>query len=336
MCIRDRAQATQETGIANVQWTSALERTLHRLMAEAQALYLNDNQHTRARLTVETRNDRENATLRAKYPNHEIERSAPILHSIRAVKRPHEVDQMQRACDITKAGFERVLRFVKPGVMEYEIEAEFMHEFLRRGSRGFAYTPIIGSGFNACVLHYIENSAECQAGDVILMDVGAEYGNYASDMTRCIPVSGTFTPRQRAVYNAVLSVMQDAMKLLRPGVSLHDYHKEVGDLMTAQLLDLKLIDRHDVEKQNPAWPAYKKYFMHGTSHFIGLDVHDVGHWHEPIAPGHVFTVEPGIYIREEKLGIRLENDIVITEDGFHDLMGHIPLEAEAIEEAMNS
>ena len=231
-----KAQATQETGIANVQWTTAFERTLHRLMAEAQSLYLNDNQHTRAKLTVETRSDRENAALRAKYPHHEIERSAPILHSIRAVKRPHEVDQMQRACDITKAGFERVLRFVKPGVMEYEIEAEFMHEFLRRGSRGFAYTPIIGSGFNACVLHYIENSAECQAGDVILMDVGAEYGNYASDMTRCIPVSGTFTDRQRAVYNAVLSVMQDAMKLLRPGVSLHEYHKEVGDLMTAQLL----------------------------------------------------------------------------------------------------
>ena len=243
---------------------------------------------------------------------------------------------MQRACDITKAGFDRVLQFVKPGVMEYEIEAEFMHEFLRRGSRGFAYTPIIGSGFNACVLHYIENASECQAGDVILMDVGAEYGNYASDMTRCVPVSGRFTDRQRAVYNAVLSVMKDAMNLLRPGVSLHDYHKQVGELMTAQLLDLKLIDRHDVEKQNSAWPAYKKYFMHGTSHFIGLDVHDVGHWHEPIGAGHVFTVEPGIYIREENLGIRLENDIVITEDGFHDLMAHIPLEADAIEEAMNA
>lgn len=330
-----KPQATAETGIANVQWTTAFERTLHRLMAEAQSLYLNDNQHTRARLTVETRTDRENGALRAKYPNHEIERSAPILHAIRALKQVSEIDQMQRACDITKAGFDRVLQFVKPGVMEYEIEAEFMHEFLRRGSRGFAYTPIIGSGFNACVLHYIENSAECKAGDVILMDVGAEYGNYASDMTRCIPVSGRFTDRQRAVYNSVLSVMQDAMKLLRPGVSLHDYHKEVGDLMTAQLLDLKLIDRHDVEKQNPAWPAYKKYFMHGTSHFIGLDVHDVGHWHEPIAPGHVFTVEPGIYIREENLGIRLENDIVITEDGFHDLMAHIPLEADAIESAMN-
>ena len=232
-----KAQAHSETGIRNAQWTSAFERTLHRLMAEAQSLYLNDNQQTRARLTVETRTDRENASIRAKYPNHEIERSAPILHSIRALKQPSEIDQMQRACDITKAGFDRVLQFVKPGVMEYEIEAEFMHEFLRRGSRGFAYTPIIGSGSNACVLHYIENSAECKAGDVILMDVGAEYGNFASDMTRCVPVSGQFTDRQRAVYNAVLSVMRDATQLLRPGVSLHEYHKEVGDLMTAQLLD---------------------------------------------------------------------------------------------------
>ena len=241
---------------------------------------------------------------------------------------------MQRACDITKAGFERVLQFVKPGVIEYEIEAEFMHEFLRRGSRGFAYTPIIGSGSNACVLHYVENSNECKAGDVILIDVGAEYGNYAADMTRCIPVSGKFTDRQRDVYNAVLSVMRDAMKLLRPGVILREYHVQVGELMTKQLLSLGLITADDVTNQNPASPAYKKYFMHGTSHFIGLDVHDVGHWHEPIRAGHVFTVEPGIYIREENLGIRLENDILITEDGFVDLMGHIPLEADDIEAMM--
>ena len=278
---------------------------------------------------------RENARIRAKYPNHTIGRSAPILHSIRAVKSEEEIVQMQRACDITKAGFDRILQYVKPGVMEYEIEAEFMHEFLRRGSRGFAYTPIIGSGFNACVLHYIENDCECKEGEVILMDVGAEYGNYASDMTRCVPVSGRFTDRQKAVYNAVHSVMQDAMKLLKPGVSLHEYHKEVGELMTRQLLDLKLIDKHDVAKQNPTWPAYKKYFMHGTSHFIGLDVHDVGLWHEPIKEGNVFTVEPGIYIREENLGIRLENDIVIKKDGNIDLMSHIPLDAEEIEDAMN-
>ena len=331
-----KEEATTQTGIANVQWLGNFEATLHRLMAEAEVLYLNDNQHTRANSPVETREMRENARIRAKYTNHRIGRSAPILHRIRAVKHDDEILQMQRACDITKAGFERVLHFVKPGVMEYEIEAEFMHEFLRRGSRGFAYTPIIGSGFNACVLHYIENQSECKDGDVILMDVGAEYGNYASDMTRCVPVNGRFTARQKAVYNSVYSVMQDAMKLLKPGVSLHEYHKEVGELMTKQLLNLKLIDKHDVEKQNPAWPAYKKYFMHGTSHFIGLDVHDVGLWHEPIQEGNVFTVEPGMYIREENLGIRLENDIVIKKDGFLDLMSHIPLEADEIEDAMNS
>ena len=331
-----KEEATAQTGIANVQWLGNFDVTLHRLMAEAEVLYLNDNQHTRANSPVETREMRQNARIRANYTNHRIGRSAPILHRIRAVKHDNEILQMQRACDITKAGFQRVLQFVKPGVMEYEIEAEFMHEFLRRGSRGFAYTPIIGSGFNACVLHYIENQSECKDGEVILMDVGAEYGNYASDMTRCVPVSGRFTARQKAVYNSVYSVMQDAMKLLKPGVSLHEYHKEVGELMTKQLLDLKLIDKHDVEKQNPAWPAYKKYFMHGTSHFIGLDVHDVGLWHEPIKEGNVFTVEPGIYIREENLGIRLENDIVIKKDGFLDLMSHIPLEADEIEDAMNS
>jgi Xaa-Pro aminopeptidase len=243
---------------------------------------------------------------------------------------------MQRACDITKAGLERVLQFVKPGVMEYEIEAEFLHEFIRRGSRRFAYTPIVGSGANACVLHYVENNKECKAGDVVLMDVGAEYGNYAADMTRSIPVSGKFSDRQLAVYNSVYSVMQDAMKLLRPGVSLHEYHKQVGELMTKQLLDLKLIDKHDVSKQSASSPAYKKYFMHGTSHFIGLDVHDVGHWQNPIQAGNVFTCEPGIYIPEEGLGIRLENDIVITENGFVDLMAHIPIEAEEIQESMNS
>ncbi len=330
-----KSEATKQTGIQNVQWLGNFDSTLHRLMAEADVLYLNDNQHTRASSPVETREMRENERIRAKYPHHTIERAAPILHKIRSVKADEEIVQMQRACDITKAGFDRVLQFVKAGVMEYEIEAEFMHEFLRRGSRGFAYTPIIGSGFNACVLHYIENDCECKDGDVILMDVGAEYGNYASDMTRCIPVSGRFTNRQKAVYNSVYSVMQDAMKLLKPGVSLHEYHKEVGELMTKQLLDLKLIDKHDVEKQNPAWPAYKKYFMHGTSHFIGLDVHDVGLWHEPIQEGNVFTVEPGVYIREENLGIRLENDIVIKNDGFVDLMAHIPIQAEEIEDAMN-
>lgn len=331
-----KEQAFEVSGIRTVYWLSDFEKILKSMLAEVGAVYLNNNEHTRASIEVETRDMRFGKWFRGEYPNYEIKRIAPTMHRIRSVKHPEEIAQMQRACDITKSAFERVLKFVKPGVKEYEIEAELMHEFLRNGSRGFAYTPIIASGFNACVLHYIENHDVCKDGEVILMDVGAEYGNYAADMTRCVPVSGRFTDRQKQIYNAVLSVMKDAMKLLRPGVMLGDYHKQVGELMTEQLLNVGLIDKHDIEKQNPAWPAYKKYFMHGTSHFIGLDVHDVGLWHEPIQVGNVFTVEPGIYIREENLGIRLENDIVITENGFNDLMGTIPLEAEAIEEAMNS
>lgn len=331
----NKEQATEVSGVKTVYWTNDFEKVLHSMLAEASCVYLNNNEHTRASIEVETRQDRYNKWFREKYPNYVIERSAPIMHRIRSVKHSLEIEQMQRACDITKAGFERVARFLKPGVKEYEIEAEYAHEFLRNGSRGFAYTPIIASGFNACVLHYIENEDVCKDGDVLLMDVGCEYGNYASDMTRCLPVSGRFTDRQKAVYNGVYKVMQEAMTLLRPGVSLHEYHKQVGELMTRELLELKLIDKHDVEKQNPDWPAYKKYFMHGTSHFIGLDVHDLGLWHEPIQAGNVFTVEPGIYIREENLGIRLENDIVITNNGFIDLMKDIPLEADHIESIMN-
>lgn len=331
----DKAQATALSGVKTIYWLTDFERVLKTLIAEAKGVYLNNNEHTRASTEVETRDDRFGKWFRNRYPNVQIERSAPIMHRIRSVKHPEEIEQMQRACDITKAAFQRVLQMVKPGVKEYEIEAEIMHEFLRSGSRGFAYTPIIASGFNACVLHYIENEDECKAGDMILMDVGAEYGNYAADMTRCIPVSGRFTPRQKQIYNAVLSVMKSATQLLKPGVLLGEYHVQVGELMTEQLLNIGLLDKHDVEKQSKEMPAYKKYFMHGTSHFIGLDVHDVGMWHEPIQAGNVFTVEPGIYIREENLGIRLENDIVILEDGHRDLMGHIPLEVEEIEDWMN-
>jgi Xaa-Pro aminopeptidase len=220
--------------------------------------------------------------------------------------------------------------------MEYEIEAELMHEFLRNRSKGFAYSPIIASGFNACVLHYIENNQEVKDGDMILMDFGAEYANYASDLTRSVPANGKFTERQKEVYNAVLHVMKSAMKILRPGITLADYHVQVGKMMEEQLLKLNLITAEEVANQDPNWPAYKKYFMHGTSHYIGSDVHDVGSWTKPISAGNVFTVEPGIYIREENLGIRLENDFLITEDGYIDLMEHIPLEVEEIEAAMNS
>jgi Xaa-Pro aminopeptidase len=257
------------------------------------------------------------------------------MHRIRSVKSTQEIDLIQQACNITEKGFRRLLGFIKPGVWEYEIEAELIHEFVRNRSRGFAYGPIIASGFNACVLHYVDNNKQCKEGDVILLDVAAEYANYASDLTRCVPVSGKFTKRQKDVYNAVLRVMKAATKMLLPGQTFEKYNRAVGEQMTEELLKLGLITQEDVKKQNPAWPAYKKYFMHGTSHFLGLDVHDVGFFTEPMQPGMVFTVEPGIYIREENLGIRLENNILVTTNGQIDLMANIPLEADEIEEHMS-
>ncbi|MGB1104203.1 MAG: aminopeptidase P N-terminal domain-containing protein [Crocinitomicaceae bacterium] len=328
--------AYETSGIKNVYWLDQFETVMKTLMAQAQNIYFNTNEHTRANTEVQTREDRFIKKLTKKYPAHGVLKSAPILHRIRSVKEQQEIDLMQTACDITKKGVERVLNFLKPGVMEYEIEAEIMHEFLRNRSKGFAYTPIIASGKSACVLHYIENNKECKDGDVILMDFGAEYANYASDLTRCFPVNGKFTDRQKAVYNAVLHVKQEAEKLLVPGTFLADYHKEVGKLMESQLLNLGLIDQTDIKNQDPNWPAYKKYFMHGTSHFIGLDTHDVGLWTEPLKAGMVFTCEPGIYIPEENLGIRLEDDLVVQNSGNpKNLMDNIPIEADEIEELMN-
>lgn len=330
-----KEQARAQTGIQNIQWVKDFEKIIHVLLNEVSCVYLNNNEHTRAHIEVETREMRFSKWFRATYPHYRVERAAPIMHALRAVKDSAEVVQLQRAVDITRSGFERVLKMLKPGVMEYEIEAEYAHEFLRNGSRGFAYTPIIASGLSACVLHYIENDKPCKDGEVILMDVGAEYGNYNADMTRCAPVSGKFTPRQKDVYNAVLRVMKGATALLKPGVYLQDYHVQVGELMTKELVDLKLISMDDVKAAPKDWPAYKKYFMHGTSHFLGLDVHDVGDWTKPVQVGNVFTVEPGIYIREENLGIRLENNIVITANGNDDLFKDFPLEAEEIEAVMN-
>jgi Xaa-Pro aminopeptidase len=329
--------AFETSGIKTVYWLHQFHSIFNALMSEAQNVYINTNEHTRANTEAETREDRFIKWLREKYPAHAYERSAPIMHRIRSVKHQIELDLMQHACDLTEKAFRRTLQFVKPAVWEYEIEAEIMHEFLRNRSQGFAYTPIIASGKNACVLHYIENNSQCKDGDVILFDWAAEYANYKSDMTRCIPVNGRFTPRQRDVYNAVLRVKNGATQLLKPGVMLKDYHVEVGKLMEKELVDLKLISLDDIKKQDPNWPAYKKYFMHGTSHFIGLDTHDVGLWTEPIQANMVFTVEPGIYIPEEGLGIRLEDDVVVQEKGEpFNLMRNIPIEAEEIEELMNA
>ncbi|MEQ8325367.1 MAG: aminopeptidase P family protein [Vicingaceae bacterium] len=329
-------QAQEVSGINTVYWLDQFEVIFKQLMSESDHIYLNSNEHLRAKIEVETRDVRFNKWVVENYPLHQRERSAPIMHQIRSIKSQLEIDLIQKACDITEKGLRRLLKFVKPGVMEYEIQAELNHEFLRNRSRGFAYEPIIASGFNSCVLHYVDNNKECKAGDILLLDIGAEYANYASDLTRCLPVSGKYTERQKAVYNAVLRVQRGAIDLLRPGTMMDDYHMEVGNLMEKELLDLGLIDKTDIKNQNPSWPAYKKYFMHGTSHFMGLDVHDVGHWNKAIEKGMVFTCEPGIYIREESLGIRIENDLVITDGAPFDLMRNIPIEIEEIEELMNA
>jgi Xaa-Pro aminopeptidase len=329
--------AFDTSGIKTVYWLQQFQSIFKQLMAEAQGIYFNTNEHLRANTDVETREDRFIKKTKEEYPAHQVHKAAPILHKIRSVKEKTEIELMQVACNITESGFRRLLSFIKPGVWEYEIEAELAHEFLRNRSKGFAYTPIIASGKNACVLHYIENNQQCKDGDVILLDVGAEYANYSSDLTRCVPVNGRFSARQKDVYNAVLHVKNEAQKLLVPGTIMAEYHKQVGVLMEEQLVNLGLISLDDIKNQSPDWPAYKKYFMHGTSHFLGLDTHDVGLWHEPIQAGMVFTCEPGIYIPEEGLGIRLEDDLVVQEIGApFNLMGNIPIEAEAIEDLMNA
>lgn len=331
-----KEKAYEVSGIKNVHWLKDFDKIFFEVMTQAERIYFNTNEHYRQSVETETREDRFIKATKAKYPAHSWERSNPILQSLRSVKDQIELDILQKACDITEKGFRRVLDFVKPGVWEYEIEAEYMHEFLRNRSRGFAYTPIIASGNNANVLHYIENNQQCKAGDLILMDVGAEYANYSSDMSRTIPVSGRFTKRQREVYDAVNRVKDNATKMLVPGNYWKEYHKEVGELMTKELLDLKLLDKADVKNQDPNWPAYKKYFMHGTSHHIGLDTHDYGVLWEKMTENMVFTVEPGIYIPEEGFGIRLEDDVVIQKSGEpYNLMRNIPIEAEEIEDLMN-
>lgn len=332
----NKEQATKVSGIEHIYWHHEFEKIMKPFFLQCENIYLNSNEHARVHIETETAQVRFNKKLMSAYPLHKYERSAPIMHRIRAIKSTKEIELIQQACDITEKGFRRLLSFVKPGVWEYEIEAELIHEFICNRSQGYAYSPIIASGFNACVLHYIDNNKQCKEGDVILLDVAAEYANYASDMTRCIPVSGKFSKRQKEVYNAVLRVKDNATKLLLPGQTFEKYNKAVGDLMTEELLQLGLITSDEVKKQNANWPAYKKYFMHGTSHFLGLDVHDVGFFTEPIQAGMVFTVEPGIYIREENLGIRLENNVLVTTNSQIDLMKNIPIAADEIEELMNS
>jgi len=332
-----KEKALETSGIKTVYWLKDFDKVFFEVMTQCETVYFNTNEHYRASIETETREARFVEWCKKRYPAHQVAKSNPILQRLRSVKDQIELDLMQQACDITEKAFRRTLNFVKPGTWEYQIEAEYMHEFLNNKSSGFAYTPIIASGNNANVLHYIENNQQCKAGDLILLDTGAEYANYSSDMSRTIPVSGKFSKRQKEVYNAVNRVKNEAQKMLVPGTIWADYHVEVGKLMTSELLGLGLVDKADVKNEDPDWPAYKKYFMHGTSHHIGLDTHDYGILTEPMEANQVFTVEPGIYIPAEGFGIRLEDDLVIQPKGEpFNLMRNIPIEADEIEDIMNS
>ena len=330
-------EATNISGIQTVLWTDDFNSLFNQLTKEAKSIYFNTNEHYRANIETQTREDRFIEWAKKKYPTHQHEKSNFILQRLRSLKHKEEICQIQQAINITEKGFRRVLDFVKPGVWEYEIEAEFVNEFIKNRSKGFAYSPIIASGRNSNVLHYTQNNSKCQSGDLILIDVGAEYGNYASDMTRTIPVSGKFTPRQRRVYDAVRKIGEESMQLLVPGTLIKEYNQEVGKIMSSALIDLGLLDKKDLNIKDKKNPAYKKYYMHGTSHHLGLDTHDYGLIEEPIEPNMVLSVEPGIYIPEESFGIRIEEDIVVQEKGGPiNLTKNIPKDPDEIEFLMSS
>lgn len=331
-----KEKAREVTGIERVEWSHTSEGFLHRMMPQVEHVYLATNEHLRASVVVETRNARFIKDCQARYPLHRYERLAPLMHRLRMIKDAEEIRMIQKACDITGAGFQRLLGFIRPGVGEWEIEAELLHEFIRRKSRGFAYAPIIGSGKNACVLHYVVNDQICRDGELVLLDVAAEYAGWNSDLTRTVPVNGRFTKRQRDVYDAVLRVFRGANELLRPGTTPMDYQRQVIEIMERELVNLGLFTAKQAREQGPDKPLVKKYFMHGTSHHLGLDVHDVCPPHQTFAEGMVLTIEPGIYIREEAIGVRIENDVLIGRDGNIDLMADIPIEAAEIEDLMRA
>jgi Xaa-Pro aminopeptidase len=330
-----KEEAKRASGLEQVFWLDEFFTVLQSIIHYAENIYLNTNENDRSVFEVPYRDLRFIQQLKERYPLHQYERSALILRDLRPIKSEIEVQLTKKACEITRDAFVRVLKFTKPGVSEYEIEAEIIHEFIRQRATGHAYNPIIASGPNANILHYNDNNQVCKAGDVILFDFGAEYANYNADMSRSIPVSGRFTSRQKDVYNSVLRVMRAAIKMLVAGTIWNEYHDEVGRIMEAELIDLGLLDKQAVAKQNPAAPLYKKYFMHGTSHHLGIDVHDFASRYKAFEVGNILTCEPGIYIPEEGLGIRIENNILITKNGNIDLMADIPVEVEELEDIMN-
>lgn len=332
-----KLEAQEISGIETIAWLSDFYKLFHHMMAMGGVdnVYLNTNEHYRADVMVQSRDARFIEWCKQKYPLHRYRRVAPIMASLRTIKQQREIELLQRACDITESGFRRVLKFLKPGVAENEIEAEYIHEFLRLKSKGFAYWPIIASGSGNVILHYVENNKVCKSGELVLLDVAAEYANYNADLTRTIPVSGQFTKRQKDVYNAVHRIQREAFKMLAPGVVYFDFQKEIEKLMESELIKLKLITRTDIKNQKPESPVYRKYFYHGTSHMLGLDVHDVGNMHNKVQVGSVWTLEPGIYIKAERFGVRLENNVVIGKSKNTDLMKNIPIEADEIETLMN-
>ena len=345
-----KKEAQEISGIKTVMWNDTFENILNLILAESNEIYLDKNEHIRSSTKIQTPQDRFILDIQRRYSSYKIKRSYPILSDLRMIKDKTEINLIQMACDITEKGFRRILRYVEPGIWEFDIEAEFIHEFIKNRSKGFAYQPIIATGINACSLHYNENKTKCKSGELILMDVAAEYANYKSDMTRTIPVNGKFTNRQLEVYNAVLNVKNEATNILRPGISINDYHKEVGKIMESELIKIKLIDKVDVKNQDPKNPLFKKYFMHGTSHHIGLDVHDVGGGRQGdkgperlLAHGMVLTVEPGLYFgswrsdisvpeRYSGIGIRIEDDVLVTDGGPIILTSSCPKEISDIED----
>jgi Xaa-Pro aminopeptidase len=328
-------QATAISGIQTVYWRAEFENKFRSLVLEAENIYLNTNEHLRANATLETRDLRFMKWCRDSFPLHNYCRLAPSLHHLRAIKSTAEVDLIKQACRITAKTFRRLLGFIRPGVWEYEIEAEIYHEFLRNRSRGPAFESIVASGIDSCILHYVKNDKQCLDGDLVLIDFGAEYANYASDVSRTVPVNAKFSKRQREVYDAVLNIQKAAIQLLRPGNTLDDYHKEVGRIVEGELIRLGVLKSDEVKRQLPDEPLYKKFLPHGVSHHLGLDVHDYGDPHRKFEPGMVLTCEPGLYIREEAIGIRIENDILITDKGVVDLTENIPREADELEALMN-
>ena len=329
-----KEQAKERTGITRVEWNDTFDQTLANLAVQADGFFIPTNEHPRCSVPIETRNARFVKQCRERFPLHRYERLSPLLYKLRTIKSAEEIAFLQQACDITEAGFRRILGFVKPGVGEWEVEAEYIHEFTRGGSHGFAYSPIIASGANALCLHYGENDCVLKDGEMLLMDVAAEYGGWNSDLTRTIPVNGKFTDRQRDVYNAVLRMLHFGNSILRPGILMPEYQKQCVAQMEKELIGLGLFTAEEAAAQDETKPLVKKYFMHGVSHHLGIDVHDVSPAHTPVAPGMVFTIEPGIYIREENLGVRLENDYLIGETENTDLMANIPIEADEIEALM--